>query len=86
MSSAGGGQAFGLNDQVTQELLQHQMAGGGNNGFGGNRQPGGFAGGSNNRFKGGQPLSSQQREFEEAMELDRMLEAERREVSMRAFA
>lgn len=76
MSGAAG---YQLNEQVNQELMQHQMNKG---------NPIGFNRLSNNpSYKNMKGMNnSQQREFEEAMELDRILEEERRQQSMQAFA
>ena len=61
----------GVNEQVNQELLQHQMMGKNN-----------FLMKANlSKFQG----NTQQREFEEAMELDRILEEERRQQSIAVF-
>lgn len=70
------GQGFNLNEQVNQELMQHQMKKGQ---YGVNRM-------SNNGPLKNRGYNPQQREFEEAMELDRILEEERRQQSLQAFA
>ena len=70
---------FGLTEQVNQELVQHQIK---NNKYG---QPN-FGGGKYNNKGASMGQGTQQREFEEAMELDRILEAERRQQSMEVFA
>ena len=64
---------MGLNDQVTHELMQHQF----NSKMNNKQQQ------LMNKFKPGMDL--QQREFEEAMELDRILEEERRQQAMQFF-
>ena len=70
-----GGFAEGLETQVNQELLQHQMAGMNyKKAPVGKKYPG-----------GGFQNKQQQREWEEAMELDQILEEERRLQSMQAF-
>lgn len=77
---------FGQNNlvqQVNQELLQHQIAGSkykqsGYDSRAGSSKPRGGA--LNNMTR------EQQREWEEAMELDRILEEERRQQSVQVFA
>lgn len=59
-----------INDQVTQELLQHQ--------FDQRKQQQLMS-----KFKPG--MDMKQREFEEAMELDRILEEERRQQALQFF-